>query len=97
MKYFTKYITSFRVVIVSIIVSLRAYNSYNLFAERVLSLEDVNINIFKLTYNLKIDEDDKKNNKKDNDILIIIKEKINDEKKDYSILFKNNSTININA
>ena len=38
-----------------------------------------------------------KKNKKDNNILLIIKEKIDDEKKDYSILFENNLEIDINA
>ena len=57
----------------------------------------MNVNIFKLAYNFKVDKDNEKDNKKKNNILIIIEEKINDEKKDYNILFKNNLRIDINA
>ena len=57
----------------------------------------MNINIFELTYDLKVDDSDEKNNEKDNNILIIIEEKINDEKKDYNSIFENNSRIDINA
>ena len=57
----------------------------------------MNVNIFESTYDFKVDNSDEKNNEKDNDILIIIEEKIDDEKKDYSSIFKNDSRIDINA
>ena len=78
------------IIVASIVIKAR--NTYNSFAKRVISLENVNINS-ELEYNLII----YKNNKNDNDMLAIIEEKINEKKEDYYILFKNNSRIKDNT
>ena len=68
------------------IASLRARDSHNLFAKRVVFLENENIKNSELKYILKINKD----NKNDNDLFLIIDEKKIEKKKDFDILFKNN-------
>ena len=86
----TVYITD-RILIASTII--KAYNSYNSFAKRVVFLKNINIKNSELEYDLIVN----KNNKNNNNLFAIIEEKINEKKEDYNILFKDNSKIEDNT